>query len=89
MHDFKYFGQYLVMGTLVNDIKDLELNGVTLPDGKVYKGTLCAIASDNLGSHSIGGFVENFSRSSHFCRYCDISREAFHADPPILERNFA
>lgn len=71
------------MGTLVNDLKDLELNGVTLSDGKVYKGTLCAIAGNNLGSHNIGGFVENFSRSSHFCRYCDISREAFHADPLI------
>lgn len=82
-HDFKYFGQDLVMGTLVNDLKDLELNGVTLSDGKVYKGTLCAIAGDNLGSHNIGGFVEKFSRSSHFCRYCDISREAFHADPLI------
>jgi len=82
-HDFKYFGQDLVMGTLVNDLKDLELNGVTLSDGKVYKGTLCAIAGDNLGSHNIGGFVENFSRSSHFCRYCEISREAFHADPLI------
>lgn len=82
-HDFKYFGQDLVMGTIVNDLKDLELNGVTLSDGKVYKGTLCAIAGDNLGSHNIVGFVENFSRSSHFCRYCDISREAFHADPLI------
>lgn len=82
-HDFKYFGQDLVMGTLVNDLKDLELNGVTLPDGKVYKGTLCAIAGDNLGSHNLGGFVENFSRSSHFCRYCDINREAFHTDPLI------
>ncbi|KAL2083090.1 hypothetical protein ACEWY4_020863 [Coilia grayii] len=82
-HDFKYFGQDLVMGTLVNDLKELEVNGVTLSDGKVYKGTVCAIAGDNLGSHNIGGFVENFSRSSHFCRYCDISREAFHADPLI------
>ena len=85
--DFKYFGQHLVLGSLVSDLKDLELNGVTLSDGKVYKGTLCAIAGDNLGSHNIGGFVENFSRSLHFCRYCDISREAFNADPLIQGTN--
>lgn len=71
------------MGTLVNDLKDLKLNGVTLPDGMVYKGTLCAIVGDNMGSHTLGGFVENFSRSSHFCRYCDISGQAFHTDPLI------
>lgn len=79
--DFKYFGQDLVMGSLVNDLKDLEPNGITLSDGKVYKGTLCAIAGGNLGSHNIGGFVESFSRSSYFCRYCDISRDSFIADP--------
>ncbi|KAJ4941918.1 hypothetical protein JOQ06_011790, partial [Pogonophryne albipinna] len=32
--DFKYFGQDMVMGSLVNDLKDLELNGITLSDGK-------------------------------------------------------
>lgn len=79
--DFKYFGQDLVMGFMVNDLKDLELSGITLSDGKVYKGTLCAIAGDNLGSHNIGGFVESFRRSSYFCRYCDISRDSFIADP--------
>ncbi|CAM4612737.1 unnamed protein product [Leuciscus chuanchicus] len=26
---------------------------------------------DNLGSHSIDDFVENFSKSHYFCRYCD------------------
>lgn len=79
--DYKYFGQDLVFGSLVKDLKELELNGVTLPDGQLYKGTLCAIAGDNMGSHNIGGFTENFSKSSHFCRYCEIYREAFQADP--------
>lgn len=82
-HDLKYFGQDVIMVSLVEDLKDLELNGVTLSDGNVYKGTLCAIVGDNLGSHSIGGFVENFSRSLHFCRYCEITREEFSADPLI------
>lgn len=78
---YKYFGQDLVFGSLVKDLKELELNGVTLRDGQLYKGTLYAIAGDNLGSHNIGGFTENFSKSSHFGRYCEIDREAFQADP--------
>ncbi|KAL0148647.1 hypothetical protein M9458_055974, partial [Cirrhinus mrigala] len=79
--DFKFFGQDLVFATLVQDLKDLEENGVLLADGKVHKGTLCAIAGDNLGSHYIGGFVENFSRSNHFCRFCEIDRQTFLSAP--------
>lgn len=79
--DFKFFGQELVMGQLVKDLKDLEVKGITLSGGQVRKGTLCAIAGDNLGSHNIGGFVENFSRSLHFCRYCEIDRQTFQSSP--------
>lgn len=79
--DYKYFGQDLVFGSYVKDLKDLELNGVSLPDSQLCMGTLCAIAGDNLGSHNTGGFAENFSKSSHFCRYCEIDRKAFLADP--------
>ncbi|RXN38240.1 hypothetical protein ROHU_001301 [Labeo rohita] len=35
--DFKFFGQDLVFATLVQDLKDLEENGVLLADGKVHK----------------------------------------------------
>lgn len=75
--DFKYFGHNQVFNTLVQDIKELEMNGITLEDGEVLKGTLCAIAGNNLGSHSIGRFLENFSRSQYFCRYCEIDRDTF------------
>lgn len=80
-HDFRFFGQDLVFATLVNDLKDLEENGVVLADGKLHKGTLCAIAGNNLGSHYIGGFFENFSKSNNFCRYCEIDRKTFHSAP--------
>lgn len=66
--DFKYFGEKLVMRCLVDDLKDLETTGVCFPDGLNIKAILWAIAGDNLGSHSIGGFVENFSGSTYFCR---------------------
>lgn len=69
------------MGRLINDLKDLENNGVVLPDGQVCKGVLHAIAGDNLGSHSTGGFLENFSMSVNFCRYCEVDRNTFQADP--------
>lgn len=79
--DFKFFGQKVVLRCLVNDLKDLENNGIVLPDGQVCKGILRAIAGDNLGSHNIGGFLENFSGSTYFCRYCDIDKVKFHMDP--------
>lgn len=79
--DFKYFGQELMFGPLIKDLKDLETSGITMPDGKTYKGTVCAIAGDNLGSHCIGGFTENFSKSLQFCRYCEIDRTTFLEDP--------
>ncbi len=79
--DFKYFGQDKVFSPLIKDLKDIEVSGITLPDGKVYRGTLSAICGDNLGSHGIGGFVENFTKSVNFCRYCNIDRETFKKDP--------
>ena len=36
----------------------------------------------HLGSHSIGGFTENFSHSQYFCRYCEIIRREFQSDDP-------
>lgn len=79
--DFKFFGQDLVMGQLIKDLKDLELSGIQTASGEIRKAIVCAIAGDNLGSHAIGGFVENFSSSSLFCRFCEIDRPRFVADP--------
>ena len=87
--DFKEFGQAKVFSELLTDLKELEENGITMGDELVVKGALYCIAGDNLGSHAIGGFTENFSSSQYFCRYCLISRtELQGADPNIcgLER---
>ena len=48
------------------------------------QGAVIAIVGDNLGSHSIGGFTENFSSSKNFCRYCSIDRESFEREPTKL-----
>lgn len=82
--DFKFFGQEKVFGPLVKDLRDLEDTGVELNSGQIMQGAVLAIVGDNLGSHTIGGFSENFSKSKHFCRYCLIDRESFQKSPTEL-----
>lgn len=82
--DFKYFGHAKVFSELLADLKELEENGIVVSDETVVKGTLYCIAGDNLGSHCIGGFSENFSRPQYFCRYCLITRSEFLRDDPNL-----
>ena len=74
--DFKEYGAEKTFGQLVSDLKDLESTGIVVR-GQSYPVILSAIAGDNLGSHCIGGFTENFSSSEHFCRFCEISRQDF------------
>lgn len=81
--DFKYFGMNKVFEPLVKDLKVLEEKGIVINDGSVVKGTLVAISGDNLGSHSIGGFLENFSRANNFCRYCEVDRDTFMREPHL------
>ncbi|XP_020562397.2 uncharacterized protein LOC110015774 [Oryzias latipes] len=82
--DFKEFGHDRVFSELMTDLKVLEENGITMADENVVKGTLYCIAGDNLGSHCIGGFTENFSSSLYFCRYCLLTRTTFQgADPTV------
>lgn len=53
-NDFKHFGQEHIFCPLIDDLKDLELNGVDLfCNQPPIRGTVCFIAGDNLGSHSI------------------------------------
>lgn len=75
--DFKDFGHAKVFSELITDLKKVEENGLTMENELVVKGALFCIVGDNLGSHTIGGFTENFSSSEYFCRYCLISRTEF------------
>lgn len=79
--DFKAFGQDKVFGRVLEDLQSLEEQGFPLDDGTYVKASLIAICGDNLGSHGLGGFTENFSTSKHFCRYCTINREDFKNAP--------
>ena len=71
----------LFFSHMVEDLKDLEEHGIVIEENTVVRGTLCAIVGDNLGSHCIGGFTENFSSSIYFCRYCQLDRTTFENHP--------
>jgi hypothetical protein len=58
---------------LVDDLQELESDGIEVENEKFYV-VLTAIAGDNLGSHWLGGFVTNFSSSSHMCRFCTLTK---------------
>lgn len=79
--DFKYFGMDKVFEPLIKDLKALEETGIKINNGQIVRGRLCAISGDSLGSHGIGGFIENFSVSHSLCRYCDIKRSSFESSP--------
>jgi hypothetical protein len=80
--DLKYFGQNIVFRALVDDLKKLEEVGA-LVDDQYVQGTLAMIMGDNLGSHCIGGFVENFSSYAHVCRFCLILLEQVRTDATL------
>ncbi|XP_056450915.1 uncharacterized protein LOC130386152 isoform X1 [Gadus chalcogrammus] len=68
--DVKKYGYEAVLEPLLKDLVQLEEEGLFIPAlGKKIKGTIVSVVADNLGAHSIGGFVESFS-GSHVCRFC-------------------
>lgn len=57
------FGSAKIFLELFVDLKDLKENGIAV-GGNVVKGALhCIAGGDNLCSHAIGGFTENFRPS--------------------------
>lgn len=62
-----------MFSTMLADLRDLEMEGFEIY-GHVVKASVFCIAGDNLGSHNIGGFTENFSTGNFVCRYCLVTR---------------
>ena len=58
----------------------MQSEGINVGIGKSVCGSVAYTSGDNFGSHWLGGFVCNFSPSSHFCRYCHVSRNKFLSD---------
>lgn len=75
--DIKQFGYSAVLHPLLKDLASLEEDGLYIPSlGIRVKGTVYCVVADNLGAHSIGGFVESFS-STYVCRFCLGERSQF------------
>jgi hypothetical protein len=59
----EHFGYADILRPLLHDLSLLEDHSVYIGKlGQCLKGVLVYVSADNLGAHSIGGFVENFSR---------------------------
>lgn len=71
--DFVYFGKDKVFARLVYDLQLLE-NGISF-HGHFMTGSLLFMLGDNLGSHGVGGFIENFSGGKYICRFCSCTRK--------------
>jgi len=75
--NLRKFGPEIIFKDLIQDLKSLETEGVDLGiNFGSRKGAVVSILGDNLGSHTIGGFVENFSGPGHFCCYCLATNDA-------------
>jgi len=75
--DVHKFGYPRVLEPLLKDLKTFEEDGIFVPClGKIIKGTVFSVIADNLGAHSLGGFVESFN-GSYVCRFCVGERSQF------------
>lgn len=75
-----FFGWEKVMTPLIRDLQSLEKEGIHISVGSEtinFVGAVVAMLGDNLGSHQIGGFAENFNYSEYFCRFCHITQNEF------------
>ncbi|XP_034239526.1 uncharacterized protein LOC117644297 [Thrips palmi] len=72
------FSRKEVYAQITEDIIKLQESGTDIPNVGNVKAGLAFVAGDNLGSHGLAGLVENFSRSTYFCRYCLVQRKLYY-----------
>lgn len=71
------FGNKVIFEPVINELNYLSTNGIlyTLPNfSGIVHFELALIIGDNLGIHSITGFLESFS-ANYSCRICRITKE--------------
>lgn len=89
--DIKRYGFNSILEPLVHDLKILETEGLKIPMLKdAIHGTLIQVTGDNLGLHSLFGFVESFG-ARYCCRFCLLERHCFQSvfsedDPKVVLR---
>ncbi|KAJ8671532.1 hypothetical protein QAD02_002791 [Eretmocerus hayati] len=85
----KEYGWHEILRILIQDLKRLETEGVTIDCGNGefvnFKGSIVVVFGDNLGSHSIGGFCESFNEILYICRDCDMTMTEFLQNPLVVK----
>ncbi|KAK3909773.1 Replicase polyprotein 1ab [Frankliniella fusca] len=76
--DVAYFGLEKVLQPLITELSSLAEKGLVIR-GQPVRIVPLMLLGDNLGTHTIAGFLENFSSSKFFCRYCEESRDEWHS----------
>ncbi|ELU01829.1 hypothetical protein CAPTEDRAFT_196585 [Capitella teleta] len=86
VQDLKVYGFNKVVKPLLEDLRVLENEGVQCGPVKL-RGTVIALAGDNLANHSICGFMESFSGSatSTLCRFCNGTRDMMRTNTPATQ----
>ncbi len=85
--DYKKYGPQPFLQNLINDLQDLHENCLTVSfEGKnwTFEVNLSVLIADNLGAHTLRGFLESFS-AIRMCRFYmakkhDIGHKFCHED---------
>lgn len=70
--DLKNHGSNAIFSRLINDLNEIEVNGININVNKnkhIIHFSVALILGDNLGIHTMLGFTESFS-STFCCRFC-------------------
>jgi hypothetical protein len=78
------FGMEKILQPFIVDVQSLETNGIKIGN-QVFFGTVVGVAGDNLGQHQLCGMTENFSTTSHICRYCYITIDDLKKNKPNVQ----
>jgi hypothetical protein len=81
--DARKYGYDHILCPAVNDLKRLASAEGLSVSGPTLHGTLALFSADNLGAHSVLGFLESFN-ARKFCRFCEASK----GKKKFLEREY-
>ena len=73
--DIKRYGFDAILEPIVRDLKVLETIGIDLPfSDEPVKGSIAQVTGDNLGLHTLFGYLESFN-ATYYCHYCIVDKE--------------
>lgn len=91
VQDIKRYSFDLILKPLINDLKVFETAGLQVPNFEhAIHGTVVHVTGNNLGLHSLVGFVESFG-ARYCCLFCLLEKHCFQKvfcenDPEVVLR---